>query len=389
MVGLPVAAQSAVSALGTTLEAHRTALFDGRSGLGPPPFPVPFETVCGAVTEPLPEPPRALSAFDGRQARLCVAAALPIAGAVAASVRRHGRDRVALVVGSSTGGVRETERALLEAGPTADALPAWFDYDRTHAMNATVEVLRRVLGIGGPALVVSAACASGGKAFATAKRLVEAGHAGAAVVGGIDSLCVLTLRGFHALGVLSARPCRPFSAERDGIDLGEAAALVLLDPAADAPFALLGCGESSDAHHMSAPDPEGRGAAAAMAAALADAGVEPAAVGHVNAHGTGTPHNDAAESKAIVEVLGPDVPVLSTKAWTGHTLGAAGALEAVLTLLCLEAGRIPASLGADPLDPAVGCAVATHPRPVGTDAAVSNSLAFGGSNASLVFGRVG
>ncbi|RMG94547.1 MAG: beta-ketoacyl-ACP synthase [Deltaproteobacteria bacterium] len=385
---LPVAARSAVSALGATQAAMHAALFEGKRHLSPPPFDVPERTVCGVVSGDVLAPLRgALAAFDCRQARLAVAAAESLQTAVRAAIRRHGADRVALVVGSSTGGVRATERALGEAGPDGP-LPPWFDYDRMHAMGATVEVLRRLLGVRGPAMVVSTACSSSGKALATAKRLVDAGLADAAVAGGVDSLCVLTVRGFSALGVLDEAPCRPFAADRGGINLGEAAAFLVLDPKADAPWALLGCGESSDAHHMSAPDPEGHGAAAAMRAALEDAGLGPEAVGHVNAHGTATIQNDAAESAAICEVLGPDVPVLSTKGWTGHTLGAAGALEAVIALCCLDAGRVPASLGADPLDPSIPCAVTRGETVLERPVAISNSFAFGGSNVSVILGRV-
>ena len=386
MGGVPIPAMHAASALGASLEAARRALFDDDRPLGPPPFEIPLRTVCGVVPGPLPAPPPSLRAFDGRQARIALAAAEPLVGAVARAATRYGADRVGLVVGSSTGGVRATERALQEAG-FEPPLPAWFDYDRMHAMHGTLEFLRRVLGVRGPATVVSTACSSSGKALGTAKRWIEAGVADAVVAGGVDSLCALTLRGFAALGVLSGRPCRPFSAERDGINLGEAAAFVLLDPGADAPVRLLGVGESSDAHHMSAPDPSGAGAAAAMRAALDDAGIEPGAVGYVNAHGTGTTQNDDAEARAVVEVLGPAVPVSSTKAKTGHTLGAAGALEAVLTLLCLQDGRYPPSLGAEPIDGAIECAVARAPGPIDPPVAISNSFAFGGSNVAVVLGR--
>jgi 3-oxoacyl-[acyl-carrier-protein] synthase-1 len=208
----------------------------------------------------------------------------------------------------------------------------------------------------------------------------------AVLVGGADSLCQTTLRGFRALGLLSDGPSRPFSRERCGINIGEGAAFALLERRGHGPR-LLGAGESSDAYHMSTPDPEGRGARIAMETALADAGVSPADVGYVNAHGTGTRTNDAMEARAIRAVFGAADPiVVSTKGYVGHTLGAAGATEAVFTLESLHGGWTPASAGADPVDPELGIDVATQPRAVELRLALSNSFAFGGSNVSLLFG---
>jgi 3-oxoacyl-[acyl-carrier-protein] synthase-1 len=205
-------------------------------------------------------------------------------------------------------------------------------------------------------------------------------------VGGADSLCQTTLRGFRALGLLSEEPTRPFSLERRGINIGEGAALALLERSGEGPR-LLGTGETSDAHHMSTPDPEGRGARLAMQAALADAGAGSADIDYVNAHGTGTALNDAMEAQAIRSVLGAaaDPVVVSTKGYVGHTLGAAGATEAVFVLEALCGGWTPASAGATPVDPALGLDVATERRDLDLRLALSNSFAFGGSNVSLVF----
>jgi 3-oxoacyl-[acyl-carrier-protein] synthase-1 len=279
----------------------------------------------------------------------------------------------------------EAERAFaahLERG----YLPPGFDVLRHASPDGLVRVLRALTGFAGPAAVVSNACASSGKAFASALRWLDSGEVDAVLVGGADSLCQTTLRGFRALGLLSDGPSRPFSRERCGINIGEGAAFALLERRGHGPR-LLGAGESSDAYHMSTPDPEGRGARIAMETALADAGVSPADVGYVNAHGTGTRTNDAMEARAIRAVFGAADPiVVSTKGYVGHTLGAAGATEAVFTLESLHGGWTPASAGADPVDPELGIDVATQPRAVELRLALSNSFAFGGSNVSLLFG---
>jgi 3-oxoacyl-[acyl-carrier-protein] synthase-1 len=215
-------------------------------------------------------------------------------------------------------------------------------------------------------------------------RLIESDVIDAAIVGGIDTLCAMTLTGFNSLAALSPTQCKPFSSERDGINIGEAGAFLLLERSGEARALLEGIGESSDAYHISAPHPEGEGAELAMRGALQQAGCTPGDVDHVNAHGTGTPLNDIAEGKAIARVFGPDVPVASTKGYTGHTLGGAGATEAAFCLLALEEGFVPQSLGASPLDPRLELDIALKLRHKPLRRVVSNSLAFGGNNVSLV-----
>jgi len=253
-----------------------------------------------------------------------------------------------------------------------------------------VRVLRELTGICGPAAVISNACASSGKAFASAKRWLETDLVDAVLVGGADSLCQTTLRGFRALGLLSDQPSRPFSQERCGINIGEGAAFLLVERQGEGPR-LLGVGESTDAHHMTSPDPEGRGACTAMETAIREAGFSMSDVGYVNAHGTGTSSNDAVEAKAIQKCLGSrsDALVVSTKGYVGHTLGTAGATEAIFVLESLRQGWIPASLGADPLDPEIGLNVPTELCQREIDVALSNSFAFGGSNVSIAFGAPG
>ena len=382
---IPVTAFSLCNALGATTEQVIANLRAGKTGLEPPPFDLPFETYCGAIADGLEPTPARHRTHDTRQVRIGLRVLEELRPAVEAAALRWGKDRVAIILGTSTGGIEETERAY-QIWRTEGSLPAGFDWDRKHSMAALLEVFQAETGLRGPGFVVSTACSSSGKVFASAHRLIDAGLCDAALVGGVDTLCQTTLRGFHSLEVLARDRCKPFSAERRGISIGEGGALALLEREGNSAVALLGCGETGDAHHMAAPSPDGSGARAAMAEALHRAGVAPGQVDCVNAHGTGTVLNDAAEAKAIRQLLGETVPVTSTKGYTGHLLGAAGATEAIFTVLAVDQGWIPASIGADPVDPQLGICVARERLERRCRIAMSNSLAFGGSNVSLVFG---
>jgi 3-oxoacyl-[acyl-carrier-protein] synthase-1 len=313
---------------------------------------------------------------------------------VAAAVRRLGVDRIAVVLGTSTSGIAEGGAAVALHRRTG-AWPDGFSY-RQQELGNLADHAARYLGITGPAYTIATACASSVKAFASARRLIRAGLADAAIVGGADTLCRLALNGFNAVEALSAsNRCNPFSRNRDGIIIGEGAAAFLLEPG-DGPVQLLGVGETSDAYHVSAPTPDGAGAAAAMRQALADAGLLPEAICYINLHGTGTTLNDPMESLAVTSVFGGQVPASSTKAMTGHMLGAAGACEAALLWLTLSrrdnpSGLLPPHLwdGEAMADvpalklTAVGDCMPSRDRL----AMISNSFAFAGSNASLVLGR--
>jgi len=384
---LPVTAFSLCNALGTTTAEVLANLRAGSSGLRPANLDLPFETWCGAVRDVLEPVPARLLAYDTRQVRLGLRVLEELRPQIERAARRWGKDRVALVLGTSTGGIEETERAY-NGWRRTGSVPKGFDWDRKHSMSALLEVFRSETGLRGPGYVVSTACSSSGKVFASARRLIAAGLCDAVLAGGVDTLCQTTLRGFSSLGVLDAKPCRPFSSERRGISIGEGAALALLEREGSAAVALLGCGETSDAHHMTAPAPDGSGALAAMAQSLTSAGLTPAQVDYVNAHGTGTVLNDAAEAKAIRALLGETVPVSSTKGYTGHMLGAAGATEALFSVAAIAQGFIPASIGAGPLDPELRIRVACERLEMSCRVVVSNSLAFGGSNVSLVFGAM-
>jgi 3-oxoacyl-[acyl-carrier-protein] synthase-1 len=242
-------------------------------------------------------------------------------------------------------------------------------------------------------MVVSCACASSAKVFGSGRRMIEAGIIDIALVGGVDSLCLTTLYGFHSLQLTSPLPCRPFDVARDGISIGEAAAFALLERPADDldgdAVLLEGVGESNDAYHMSAPHPEGHGARRAMLAALRAAGLAPEAIDYINLHGTGTPSNDRSESQAVTSVFGATTPGSSTKGATGHTLGAAGALEAVLSAIALKHGLMPGGVHTAHLDPQLTAHYIRENRRAAVAHVLSNSFGFGGTNCSLIFGRAG
>ncbi len=370
-----IPAFTATSCLGRGLAPTTQALLAGRSGLAPCRFEtVDLATFVGEVPgldEHALAP--ALARFDCRNNRLADLALSQdgFEDAVAQAAARHGPARVGVFMGTSTAGILSTEIAYRHRDPATGALPPWFDYRHTHNTYSVAQFVRERLGLRGPCAAQSTACASSAKVFASAARMIEAGLIDAAVVGGVDTLCLTTLYGFHSLELLSAQPCRPWDAQRNGISIGEGAGYFLLDsrPApGSAPLWLLGAGESSDAHHMSSPHPEGLGARLAMESALACAGLAPKDIDYVNLHGTATPANDVAEDKAVHALFGDEVPCNSTKGATGHALGAAGALEAVISLLALRHGFTPASPGTQCDRPAIARALrdrarAPSPRP--------------------------
>lgn len=380
----PITGFSACTALGVTTDETADALSRGESALRPPALDLPFETVCGALP-PLPPLPRAFADYESPVARIVMQLHDELAPSIEHAARRWGSDRVGVILGTSVGGLAVTEAALAYEAAHG-ALPAGYDVHRQHSLYAAAELLAARAGVRGPRYAISTACSSGAKVFASAQRLILAGVVDAMVVGGVDSLCQMTLRGFHALSVLSPRACRPFGAGREGMNLGEGGALFVVAREGDGPARLLGVGESADAHHMSSPHPEGAGAKAAMLGALAQAGLAPDAVDHINAHGTGTLKNDTIEARVIHEVFGAEVPVVSTKGATGHTLGAAGAIEAAFAVIALQGQWIPPSLGARPLDPDVRVNVSDARRALRCRAVLSNSFGFGGSNASVLLG---
>ncbi|HZZ92056.1 MAG TPA: beta-ketoacyl-[acyl-carrier-protein] synthase family protein [Usitatibacter sp.] len=389
-----VSSFTTATCLGRGAGPLRRALASGTSGLEPCRFETcDLDTWIGMIPG-LEEQrlPARLAAFDCRNNRAAEAAIAEdgFEDAVRRVAGRRGASRVGVFLGTSTSGILEAELAYRRREGGDGALPADFDYRRTHNAFSLVDYVRARLGLRGPAAALSTACSSSAKAFASAARYVEAGMIDAAVVGGVDSLCLTTLYGFNSLQLLSPRPCRPYDARRDGISIGEAAALILLercDEPRDGASWLLGAGESCDAYHMSSPHPEGAGARLAMEAALRSAGVAASAIDYVNLHGTGTPSNDAAEDKAIEAVFGRDVPCSSTKGMTGHTLGAAGGVEAIVCLIAMADGLVPGSPGTREVDSGLRAHYELTPRARRVDRTLSNSFGFGGTNCSLVFGR--
>lgn len=388
---------TATSCIGRGVGATLATLRGQRSGLAPCAFEtVTLDTCVGEVAGVDEAPlPASLREFECRNNRLALLGLGEdgFAEAVKRAASRHGRERVGVFLGTSTSGILETELAYRRRDPVSGALPAHFRYRGAHNSFSLAAFAQQALQLSGPAVVISCACSSSAKVFASARRAIEAGLIDAALVGGVDSLCLTTLYGFHSLQLVSRTPCRPFDVARDGISIGEAAAFALLErPAAslDANVVLLlGVGESSDAYHMSAPHPQGRGARAAMLQALEAAALAPGDIEYINFHGTGTPSNDEAEARAVTGVLGAQVPGSSTKGATGHTLGAAGALEAVICALALQQGVMPAGVNTTEVDPALPVHYLCDNRAACLSRVMSNSFGFGGSNCSLIFGRAG
>jgi 3-oxoacyl-[acyl-carrier-protein] synthase I len=395
MTPLSIGHFTATSCLGRGLEATLAAIEAARSGLRPCDFETAvLETQIGEVagTDAV-QLPAHLKAFDCRNNRLAQLALDQdgFSSAVAASAARWGPERLGVFLGTSTSGILETEIAYRGRDPHSGELPGDFDYEHRQNSFSVSDYVRRALELSGPAVSLCTACSSSAKAFAVAQRMIGAGLIDAAVVGGVDSLCLTTLYGFHSLQLTARTPCRPFDRHRDGLSIGEAAAFALLERPTGQPIEggvqLLAAGESSDAHHMSSPHPEGAGARMAMRRALDAAGVSPADVDYINLHGTGTPSNDRAESLAVTALFGSDTPCSSTKGATGHTLGAAGALEAVICALALRQGLMPAGLNLTERDPQLSLNYLTQNRRAALKLVLSNSFGFGGVNCALLLGR--
>lgn len=385
------------TSLGAGVLDHVRALAANRSGLAPCGFEtVRLDTWTGQVPDAqLAELEPALSLFDCRNNRLALLASRQdgFEAAVADARSRYGARRIGLFMGTSTSGILQTELAYRHRDTASGALPASFHYAGTHNNYSLAAYMRVHLALEGPAFTVSTACSSSAKVFANAARMVAAGVCDAAVVGGADSLCLTTLYGFGSLELLSNEPCRPFDAQRSGISIGEGAGFALLERAhaalSDDAIVLLGAGESSDAYHMSTPHPEGAGARAAMAGALASAGIAAGDVDYLNLHGTATRSNDAAEERAVYELFGADTPCSSTKGATGHLLGASGIVEALVCAIALREGFMPGSPNTRQLDPAMRVRYLLESAGHAPARAMSNSFGFGGSNCSLIFARAG
>ncbi|MCF7222847.1 beta-ketoacyl-[acyl-carrier-protein] synthase family protein [Marilutibacter chinensis] len=400
MPSLAILAYTATTALGRGCGAQADALAAGRSGLrhndfpttapGEPPLDCWIGRVDGLESAPLPAQ---LAQWECRNNRLAWMTLQQdgVAAAVEEAIARHGPARVALVVGTSTASIGASEEAYARLQPGIDGalhFPDDLARPQIHTPHSLGAFLQEATGARGPCLTVATACSSSAKVFALAARLVQADLVDAALVGGVDTLCGSVLFGFNALQLVSPTPCRPFDLHRDGLSLGEAGGFALLERGPDAAaLSLRGYGESSDAHHMSAPHPDGLGARMAMHDAIARAGIDAGEIGYLNLHGTATPANDRVEAAAVAALFPDTLHASSTKGWTGHTLGAAGVVESVFALLALERGLLPGTLNSDSPDPTCGPQIRFNnvERPIRY--AMNNSFGFGGNNASLVFAR--
>lgn len=381
----PITAYALCNALGSSTADVLGALRRGESGLRGCPLELPFEAVCGSLPKLLPKLPPLMDDFDTREARVLMVLLRELEKPLAAARNRWGTSRMGVVLGTSTAGLEETERAYADFRRCGQP-PLSYRFESQHLPDALLAIVRRVEGLLGPGVVVSTACSSSAKVLGVARRWLKLGICDAVLAGGVDTLCQTTLRGFKSLALLSSGPCRPFAIDRDGVSIGEGGALLLLEREGEGPVSLLGVGETSDAYHMTAPQPEGLGALAAMEEALRAAHLGPGDVDHINAHGTATRLNDAAEGEAIARLFGDRVPVASTKGYTGHLLGAAGATEAAFAAASIEHQFIPRSLGSERADPSLRIQIAQRRVDQRVQIVLSNSFAFGGSNACVVLG---
>lgn len=390
---LAIRAYTATTALGRGREAQAGALRERRSGLrrndfGKSPLDTWIGRVDGLEDEALPP---AWASWECRNNRLAWMALQQdgLIDAIGAARERHGADRIAVVLGTSTASIGATEEAYERLQDGGTAFPEDLARPQVHTPHSLGGFVQEALGLRGPCVTIATACSSSAKVFAQASRLIEAGLADAALVGGVDTLCGSVLFGFNSLELVATQPCRPFDAARDGLSLGEAGGFALLEraEAGDGGLRLRGYGESSDAHHMSAPHPEGLGASLAMRDALARAGIDAGDVDYLNLHGTATPANDTVEARAVAALFPASLHASSTKGWTGHTLGAAGIVESVFALLALERGFLPGILNSETPDPDNGPQIRFGNAEREIRFAMNNSFGFGGNNCSLVFGR--
>ena len=388
MTPLCISAYTAVCAAGSGRQALLSALRERRSGLRPNDFGVsPFATFTGRVAGIESSPlPASLAEWECRNNRLAWLGLISdgFDAAVRAARARYGAARIAVVVGTSTSSIGASEEAYQNLTPSGE-YPAGLRRPVVHTPHSLGDFVQHALQLEGLSFTVATACSSSAKAIASAERLLRLGLADAAVVGGVDTLCGSVLFGFNSLELISAQPCRPFDAARNGISIGEAGGFMLLERAGLGPR-LLGYGESCDAYHMSSPHPEGLGARLAIEAALQSAALPAEAIDYINLHGTASQKNDEIEARVVADLFPARTLASSTKGWTGHTLGAAGAIEACLTLLCAADGYLPRSLNTRTLDPAFGAQVLLAAQRAPIRHALSNSFGFGGNNCTLLLG---
>jgi len=387
---LRITAFTVCSAAGDGREATLQSLRTRRGGLTPndfsaTPLPTWIGRVPGLESDALPAH---LSDWDCRNNRLAWRGLCSdgFLDAVAAASARYGAKRIAVVIGTSTSSIGASEDAYTRLDPDG-RYPADLRRSIIHTPHSPGDFVQQALQLDNTSVTVATACSSSAKVFAQAERLIRCGLADAAVVGGVDTLCGSVLFGFNSLELVSPGRCQPFDVARRGINLGEAAGFALLEREAARGSWLLGYGESNDAYHMSSPHPEGRGARLAVQEALRRAEISAADVDYINLHGTASHKNDEVEARVVADTFPESTFASSTKGWTGHTLGAAGIVEAAISLLALEYGVLPGTLNLDTPDPACGPQIRQQNEQRSARRALSFSFGFGGSNCVLAFGR--
>jgi len=384
------------SAAGINLDQLRAALLSQQSGLRANDFPrSDLQTWIGRVAE--------IDDIDlGEwQSRNNALAHIGISqGTILENIEQlksHlGESRIGLVMGSSTSSIDRTETAYTDLTDEGLLKPE-YQQEKVHNPHAPSLYVAHLTGITGPALTINTACSSSAKVFATGARWLQSGIVDAVLVGGVDTLCLSVLHGFDSLQLVSENPCRPFDQDRDGINLGEAAGFAILMRKEDAQqsvgvkettgIELLGYGESSDAHHMSHPHPDGLGAKLSMEQALAMSKLSAEHIDYINLHGTSSRANDSIEGKLISTIFPNTTRCSSTKAWMGHTLGAAGITEAIIALDTIKTGIIPGSMNLSQLDEDIDITIQAENVEKTVNFAMTNSFGFGGNNCSLIFGR--
>lgn len=392
MEPLVVSASALVNACGAGREATLGAIESEKSGLRQGEYPnLDFDTWIGCIdgieSHPVEDTLSQYSCRNNRIANL----ALSVDGfrdRVSKALEKYGANRIGVFVGTSTSGIEETEKAYWQALTNIGGVPYQYDFMSTHNMASLLKYVQKSLGLAGPGQSISTACSSSAKVFATAHRHIMTGLCDAAVVGGVDSLCLTTLYGFNSLQLISDEICRPYDVSRKGINIGEAGGFVLLekDDQREKTVRFKGYGESSDAYHMSSPQPDGDGAVLAMQYALQRAGLIAGDIDYINLHGTATPSNDASEGAGLARLFDEGLVCSSTKGYTGHTLGAAGITEAIISIMALEHGVVPGNLNLKEHDNTIHVRPVRNTRTAPLNNVISNSFGFGGSNCSLVFG---
>lgn len=386
----PITSYTASTACGIGIDALRQALNSSRSGLRPNDYPHSnVETWIGRVSalDSYQWPEREAEWVSRNNALAAIGSeqdGLP--EAVASACDRYGRHRVGLIIGTSTSSIGRTEEAYRHLDSDSQLAPAYLQ-PRVHNAHSPSDFLAYKHGIDGPTMTISTACSSSAKVFASAARWLNQGLVDAVLVGGVDTLCMSVIHGFNSLELTAPEPCKPFDRQRRGISIGEAAAFALLERTTDRPVAWLhGYGESTDAYHMSHPHPDGLGAEMAMTQAMRMAGVDAKHIDGINLHGTASQANDRIEAAVLQKLFTKQTLASSTKGWTGHTLGAAGSVEAIIAINALQTGFFPGTMNLEQTDPEIHFPISQENSDGSFKYVMSNSFGFGGNNCSLLFG---